>query len=261
MISVQHVTTSYGRTVVVDDVSLTIADGGVTALVGPNGAGKSTLLKVIARLLQADAGVVTVADLDVARTAPEVLARRLAVLAQDTQVPVRLTVRDLVTFGRFPHTRGRPTAEDHALVEEAMAHLDITDLADRYLDEISGGQRQRAFIAMVFAQDTDHLLLDEPLNNLDMRHGAQLMQIVRDAADRRGTSIVLVVHDINAASVFADHIIALKDGRVVTQGPPQEVMVEDVLESVFDVPVRVVEVDGHRQAIHLSGRLARPRTG
>jgi len=254
MITVESVTKSYDGTVVVDGVSLTIPRGGVTCLIGPNGAGKSTLLSVMSRLLTPDSGRVLLGDLDVARAPGAEVARRLAVLRQENHLAVRLRVRELVTFGRFPHSRGRPTPEDLAHVDAALAHLGLTGLADRHLDELSGGQRQRAYVAMVLAQGTDYLLLDEPLNNLDMRHAAEMMHLVRSAADDLGRTVVVVVHDVNAAAAHADHVVAMKDGRVVAQGSPDEVVTEPVLEAVFDTPVHVSRVGGHLAVHHFTPR-------
>ena len=177
MIISTHVSAAYGETVVVDDVSILVPKGGVTARVGPNGAGTSTLLAVMARLMGAKAGTVSVDGLDVATTPSDVLAKRLAILKQDNHPGIRLTVRDLVGFGRYPHSRGRLTDADRAHVEQAMGWLDLEGLGYRFLDELSGGQRQRAFVAMVLAQDTDYILLDEPLNNLDMAHAVAMMKL------------------------------------------------------------------------------------
>ncbi|WP_347351078.1 ATP-binding cassette domain-containing protein [Intrasporangium sp.] len=250
MITIQNVTKAYGGTVVVDGVSLELPRGGVTSLVGPNGAGKSTLLSMMSRLLTPDSGAVLLDGLDVARAPGRQVARRLAVLRQENHLTVRLTVRDLVTFGRFPHSKGRPTLEDIGKVDEALGRLGLLRLADRFLDELSGGQRQRACVAMVLAQGTDYVLLDEPLNNLDMRHAAAMMRNLRSAADELQRTVVLVVHDINAASVYSDHIVALRDGRVVAQGTPRQIMRPELLEEVFGVPIRVERIDGHLVGHH-----------
>ncbi|MEL4504751.1 ATP-binding cassette domain-containing protein [Luteococcus sp. H138] len=250
MIITDHLQARYGSTVVVDDVTIEIPTGGVTALVGPNGAGKSTLLAMISRLLTPAYGRVLVDGLDVATTPGDELARKLAILRQDNHLAVRLTVRDLVAFGRYPHSKGRLTVADRQQIEAALDYLDLTPLADRFLDELSGGQRQRAFVAMVLAQDTDHILLDEPLNNLDMSHGVRMMRQLRRAADELGKSIVVVLHDLNAASVYADHIVVMADGRVVAAGSPAEIMREDLLEEVFALPIRVREIDGQLVALH-----------
>lgn len=250
MIITDHLQASYGQTIVVDDVSLEIPAHGVTALVGPNGAGKSTLLAMISRLLEPSYGRVLVDGLDIQQTPSDQLARKLAILRQDNHMAVRLTVRDLVAFGRYPHSKGRPTVEDHQKIEQAMDQLDLAPFADRFLDQLSGGQRQRAFVAMVLAQDTDHILLDEPLNNLDMSHGVRMMRQMRRAADELGKSVVVVLHDLNAASTYADHIVVMADGRVVAAGSPEEIMREDLLEEVFGLPIRVREVEGQLLALH-----------
>ena len=248
MIIVKGISAAYDRDLVVDDVSILVPKGGVTALVGPNGAGKSTLLAVMARLMGARAGSVTVDGLDVSSTPSDVLARRLAILKQDNHPGIRLTVRDLVGFGRYPHSRGRLTEADRVHVERALAWLDLDGLGDRFLDELSGGQRQRAFVAMVLAQDTDYILLDEPLNNLDMAHAVAMMQRLRRAADELGRTIVVVLHDLNAAAVYADHMVALADGKVVAAGRTEELMDAALLNDVFGLPVTVHEVAGVKHA-------------
>jgi iron complex transport system ATP-binding protein len=249
MIEAEHLTKRYDRALVVDGVSLSLPAGGVTAIIGPNGAGKSTLLSMIARLLPMDGGRVLVDGLDVTRTKGDELAKRLAILRQENGLSVRLTVRDLVGFGRFPHSKGRMRAADHAKVAEAIAYLDLSDLAERYLDELSGGQRQRAFVAMVLAQDTGTILLDEPLNNLDIRHAVAMMRLIRRAADELGKTIVVVLHDINFASAYADRIVAMCDGKVAHEGPVAAVITEEVIEAVFGLPVMIREIEGQRTCL------------
>lgn len=243
-IVVDSVTKDYGRGPVVDSVSLELPRGGITALIGPNGAGKSTLLSIMGRLLAADGGRVTVDGLDVHDTGNDDLAKRLAILRQDNHLDIRLTVRDLVAFGRFPHSKGRPGPEDHAQVEAALAHLDLLPLADRFLDQLSGGQRQRAFVAMVLCQQTDFVLLDEPLNNLDLEHAVGMMRRLRGAARDLDRTIVVVLHDLNIASCYADSIVAMCDGRVVAHGAPAQIMRPDILEAVYHLPVKVHDLDG-----------------
>lgn len=250
MIEIKDVTKRYGGTTVVDGVSLTIAPGGVTSIIGANGAGKSTLLSVISRLLPPDSGTVVVDGMDVATTPGDRLARRLAVLRQDNHLPVRLTVRELVAFGRFPHSGGRLTPADHALVDEAIGYFELDDLADRQLDELSGGQRQRAHVAMVLCQDTDYVLLDEPLNNLDMRHSVQMMRRLRRMADDYGKTVVMVVHDINFASCHSDTIVAMKHGSVIAQGTVAEMMTPRVLDEVYDLDIDVHDIDGRRIGVY-----------
>lgn len=239
MISLTDVTMTYGDLTVLGPVTLDIPSGGVTALVGPNGAGKSTLLTIIGRLATATAGRVTVGGHDVTTTPGRTLARIVSILRQENHFVTRLTVRELVGFGRFPHSQGRLTADDHAKIDEAIAFLDLTELSGRYLDQLSGGQRQRAYVAMVLAQDTDYILLDEPLNNLDMKHAVAMMGQLRRAADELGKTIVIVVHDINFAAAYADRIVALSEGRVVHVGTPGDLMTSTTLEEVFGTPVEV----------------------
>lgn len=222
-------------------VTLEIPAGGVTALVGPNGAGKSTLLTMVGRLLGMDEGAIEVAGYDVASTASRDLATVLSVLRQENHFITRLTVRQLVGFGRFPYSQGRLTRVDEQKISEAIDFLGLEELEGRYLDQLSGGQRQRAYVAMVLAQDTEYVLLDEPLNNLDMRHSVQMMGRLRDAARELGRTIVVVLHDINFAAHYADRIVAMKDGGVVESGPVPAIMTDDVLSRVFDTPVQVID--------------------
>ncbi|GAA1057781.1 iron ABC transporter ATP-binding protein [Agromyces luteolus] len=250
MITVASATKRYGRTAVVDDVALELGDVGVTAIIGANGAGKSTLLSLIGRLLPLDSGRIEIDGLDVGATKGDVLARLVAVLRQENHLTARLTVRDLVGFGRFPHGRGRIDAAGRAAIEEAIAYLDLEPLAERFLDELSGGQRQRAFIAMALAQDTRYLLLDEPLNSLDLRHAVEIMRLLRRLAAERGTRVVVVLHDLNFAAAHADRIIAMRDGRVIADGPPASVMRSEVLEAVYDLPIDVREIDGARVGLY-----------
>lgn len=250
MIEVEGVHKAYGGKTVLGPVDLTIPAGGVTALVGPNGAGKSTLLTIIGRLLDADAGQVRVGGHDVKRTDSKVLARTMSILRQENHFVTRLTVRQLVGFGRFPHSGGRMTLEDHEQVDRALAFLDLTDLGDRFLDQLSGGQRQRAYVAMVLAQDTEYLLLDEPLNNLDMQHAVSMMRQLRRAADDLGKTVVIVIHDINFASAYADRIVALKGGLVVQEGPAREIMTTEILSEVFNTNIVILDGQDYPLAVY-----------
>ncbi|AWN53281.1 ATP-binding cassette domain-containing protein [Methylobacterium sp. 17Sr1-1] len=246
MIETRDLTRRYGDTVVVDGVSLRLAERAFVSVIGANGAGKSTFLSMVSRLLPPSAGRAFVDGLDVGTTPGDVLARRLGILRQEHGVAARVTIRDLVAFGRYPHSKGRLTTADRAHIADALAFLDLEPLADRFLDEVSGGQRQRAYIAMVLAQDTDCILLDEPLNNLDMRHAASMMGLLRRAVDERGRTIVAVLHDINFASCYSDIIVAMRDGRVVAMGPPEEIVTPGVLRAVYGIDVEVVTVKGYR---------------
>lgn len=250
MIVARELTKAYGAGIAVRDVSIEIPRGGVTSIIGPNGAGKSTLLGLLSRLIPATRGSVFVDEFDVAKAPSQLLARRLSILRQDNHIVARLTVRDLVSFGRFPHSGGRLTEEDHRRIGEAIRYLELEALADRYLDEMSGGQRQRAFVAMVLCQDTDYVLLDEPLNNLDMRHATGMMKLVRRIADEMGKTFVLVLHDINFASIYSNHIIAMRDGSLIRQGTPLEILQRHVLQEIFEIDIPVHEIDGQRLALY-----------
>ncbi|QKJ18730.1 iron ABC transporter ATP-binding protein [Microbacterium hominis] len=245
MIEIDHLTKRHGAVVAIDDVALAIGRG-VTAVIGPNGAGKSTLLAAVGRLIGVDAGTARVAGLDVITAKSRALARRLAILRQDNHLAVRLSVEDLVAYGRFPHGGSGRTPVDREHVDGAIRRLDLESVRTRFLDELSGGQRQRAFVAMAIAQDADHLLLDEPLNNLDPRHSVSLMKLVRRLAAEREMTIVVVLHDINVAAQFADDIVAMRDGRVVHHGPVDEVVTAQNLAALYDTPAHVTEVAGRR---------------
>ncbi len=249
MIETHGLQKSYGQTVVVHDLSLTLPRG-ITSIIGPNGAGKSTLLSMIARLLPPSAGSATVGGLDVRTTPSDVLARRLAILRQDNHIAARLTVRDLVAFGRFPHSHGRLTADDREHILRALAYLGLEEFQHRYIDELSGGQRQRVFMAMVLAQDTEFVLLDEPLNNLDMRHAVAMMRLLRKAATELGKTIVLVLHDINFASVYSDHIVCMQGGRVAHQGAPAAVITPDIMRAVYGIEIKVHSIGGQLISVY-----------
>lgn len=212
MIEINQISKSYQDTKVLDNITTTIKNSGITSIIGPNGAGKSTLLSIIGRLLMADSGHVKVNELDVVKTPSDKLATYLSVLRQENQFASRLTVEELVGFGRYPYTKGRLTLDDKKKIDESLEFLNLSNLRHRYLDELSGGQRQRAYVAMVLCQDTEYVLLDEPLNNLDMKHAVIMMKLLRRAADELGKTIILVIHDINFASVYSDHIIAMRAG-------------------------------------------------
>ena len=250
MITLKEVRKSYGHDVEIGPVDLQIPAGGVTALVGPNGAGKSTLLTMIGRLLGLDAGHIAVAGYDVSSTKSKDLAKIVSILRQENHFITRLTIRQLVGFGRFPYSKGRLTAADEEIISQAIDFLELSELEDRFIDELSGGQRQRAYVAMVLAQDTDYMLLDEPLNNLDMKHSVQMMAHLRRAATDMGRTIVIVLHDINFAGHYADHICAVKEGSVVEFGTPEEIMTGEVLSRVFDTPVEVIDGPRSRLAVY-----------
>jgi iron complex transport system ATP-binding protein len=249
MIRIEKVSLTHGDTQILKDISLSIPRGGITAMIGPNGAGKSTLLALIARLQPLQTGTITVDDLSVASTSGRILARKMAILRQDNYVGSRLSVRELVSFGRFPHSRGHLTAKDRGIIDDALELFDLGGLSDRFLETLSGGQRQRALVAMAYCQDTDYLLLDEPLNNLDMYFARGLMRSLRHIAHEHGKTVVIVVHDINYAGSFADRILAMRDGRIVADGPSDDLIATNTLEAIYGFEIPVTFVNGRPVAL------------
>lgn len=250
MIELQHLTKVFGQSTVVEEACAQFEKGKVTSIIGPNGAGKSTLLSMASRLVQKDSGKVLIDSVSLEDWDTKELAKRLAVLRQANSITMRFTVREMVAFGRFPYSQGNLKAEDHQIIDQAIAYLDLTLIQDKYLDELSGGQRQLAFIAMVIAQDTDYVFLDEPLNNLDIKHSLQIMKNIRRLAHETNKAIVVVIHDINFASCYSDVIIALKQGKVVAQGSVEHVIQEKTLESIYETPFNVIEQDGKRMCTY-----------
>jgi iron complex transport system ATP-binding protein len=252
VIEVRNLTKKYGSKAVVDNVSLQIPKGGITSFIGPNGAGKSTLLAMISRLLTRDSGEVLIDGQEILKTKSKDLAKKISVLKQENHINVRLTVRELVSFGRFPYSQGRLTDEDWKYVDEAIDYMDLREYEHRFLDQLSGGQRQRAFVAMVISQNTDYILLDEPLNNLDMKHSVQIMHVLRRMVKELGKTIILVVHDINFASCHSDYIVALKDGKLVRHGPVSDIIETAALREIYDMDIPIELINGNRIGVYFS---------
>ncbi|MEC0232241.1 iron ABC transporter ATP-binding protein [Paenibacillus alba] len=252
MIEVRHVSKFYGNNPVVDDVSIRISKGKVTSFIGPNGAGKSTLISMISRLLSIDSGEILIDGEDVTKAKSQELAKKIAILKQSNHIQVRLTVRDLVSFGRFPYSQGKLTKEDWQFVDEAIRYMELENMQHKYLDQLSGGQNQRAYIAMVIAQNTEYILLDEPLNNLDMKHSVQIMKVLRRLADELGKTIVIVIHDINFASCYSDYIVAFKQGKVVKEGRTDEMIDSAVLHEIYDMDIAIQEINGNKICVYFT---------
>ena len=252
MISIKGLSKSFGKKPVVENVTLQIQPKAITSFIGPNGAGKSTLLSMVSRLLDADTGEVFLDQTDVRKMKSNEFAKRVAILKQANHLNIRLTVRELVAFGRYPYSKGRLNAEDEKVINQALEYMNLTEMQDKFLDELSGGQKQRAFISMVIAQDTEYILLDEPLNNLDMKHSVQIMKILRKLVDELGKTVIVVLHDINFASVYSDRIVALKDGRLVKDGPTHEIINSEALKEVYDMHIPVQEQDGCRICVYFN---------
>lgn len=247
---IQKLSKRYDGKTVVDSVSFEIPKGKVLALIGPNGAGKSTVLNIISRLIARDSGLVDFEGKDVARWKSRELARRLAILTQTNNVQMKLTVRELVAFGRFPYSGSHPTEEDQRIIDRAIDYMELKPFEDRFIDELSGGQRQRAYIAMVIAQDTEYILLDEPTNNLDIYHATNMMRIVRRLCDELGKTVVLVLHEINYAAFYSDYVCAFVDGRIAKFGTVKEVMTKENLRSIYRVDFEMMEIQGKPLSIY-----------
>lgn len=252
MIEMKRLTKRFGNKPVIEDVSVTIKPKTITSFIGPNGAGKSTILSMVSRLLEADTGEVLLDKNDVKKWKSSEFAKRISILKQSNFMNVRLTIRELVSFGRYPYSKGRLTPEDEKYVNQALEYMNLTDIQDKFMDELSGGQKQRAFISMVIAQDTDYILLDEPLNNLDMKHSVQIMTILRKLVDELGKTVVIVLHDINFASVYSDRIVALKNGKLVKDGPTHEIINPESLREIYDMDIQVQEQNGCRICVYFN---------
>jgi iron complex transport system ATP-binding protein len=250
MIEIKNVSKSYGDKNVVDNVSAIIRDRKITSFIGPNGAGKSTLLSMISRLIPKNQGEIIIDGKRLEDWNDTELAKKLSILKQFNNINVRLTVEELVNFGRFPYCQGYLTKEDEKYVNMALDYLNLQDIRHKYLDELSGGQRQRAYVAMILAQDTDYILLDEPLNNLDMKHSVEIMKILRRLVDELGKTIVIVIHDINFASCYSDYIVALRDGKKVEDGPARDIIEENKLQCLYDIKFNVRNVNNMRLCVY-----------
>ena len=240
----------YGDKAVVKEVSFEVPKGKVLSLIGPNGAGKSTVMGMISRLVAKDAGIIQFENEELSKWKSKELAKRLAILTQHNQVQMKLTVRELVAFGRFPYSGSRLTEEDHQRVDQAISYMELDDFAERYIDELSGGQRQRAYIAMVIAQDTDYVLLDEPTNNLDIYHSTNLMKIARRLCDELGKTVILVLHEINYAAFYSDYICAFKDGKIAKFGSVDEVINKETLSQIYQVDFEIMNIGGKPLTIY-----------
>ena len=248
------VTKTY-RHPVVDHVNLEVSKQRLTSFIGPNGAGKSTLLGMMSRLLPKDEGLIYINDQEVETWNSTELAKELAVLKQNQQVHVSMTVEEFVRFGRFPYTKGRITNEDEQIVEEALKNTNLLDFRSQDIGTLSGGQYQRALIAMVLAQDTEWILLDEPLNHLDLKQAYEVMNLLRFLVDEKGKSIVIVMHDLNMASNFSDEIACFKDGKCIIHDTVNKVMKDDVLSALYEIPLEVVELNDKKICIIKNGEL------
>ena len=247
---IEGLTKKYDDKTVVDSVTFEIPKGKVLSLIGPNGAGKSTVMGIISRLVARDAGLVSFDGKDISKWKSRELAKRLAILTQSNNIQMKLTVRELVAFGRFPYSGNRTTEEDEEIIDKAIAYMELEEFQDRFIDELSGGQRQMAYIAMVIAENTEYILLDEPTNNLDIYHATNMMKIVRRLCDELGKTVILVLHEINYAAFYSDYICAFVDGKIAKFGTVEEVMTKENLSQIYRVDFEIQEIEGKPLSIY-----------
>ncbi|WP_201607598.1 ABC transporter ATP-binding protein [Psychrobacter immobilis] len=248
MIKLNNISHHIGKQQILHDITLSLPTAQVIALIGPNGAGKSTLFSVMARLQPLQSGYVSFAvdneERDIVSCQARTLAKTVAMLGQDNHVQGRLRVHELLMFGRYPYHQGQPTADDQQKVQAILERFELEPLAERFLSTLSGGQRQRVLIAMIVCQDTPYLLLDEPLNNLDMYHAGRLMRELRQLSHNQQKTVVIVLHDINQAAQFADTVVTMKAGQVTAVGRPADVITKETMKDLYNVDVTVLSHQG-----------------
>lgn len=250
MIQIQNLNKSIQKKSILKDINVNIEKGKITSLIGPNGAGKSTLLSAITKLMSIDSGTVKIEEKEMSLYKTDELAQKISILKQTNHTDMNIKVEQLVNFGRFPYCKGHLKKEDKDQVKYALNLLQLNEIKDRNIKTLSGGQRQRAYIAMTIAQNTEYILLDEPLNNLDMKHSVQIMQTLLSLAKKLDKTIVIVLHDINFASCYSDYIIALKHGELVRAGKNVDVLQTEVLRELYEMDVKVELVNGQRICLY-----------
>ncbi|MGL4345542.1 MAG: ABC transporter ATP-binding protein [Cellulosilyticaceae bacterium] len=242
-IRTKHLKIGYGDLIIVDELNLAIPKGKITTIIGANGCGKSTVLKTIARILKPMSGDLFINEINIKDQSSQELAKAMAVLPQSPQAPSGLTVEELIAYGRFPHQRGFGALkkEDYELITWALEETGIVAFRDRPIEALSGGQRQRAWIAMALVQQTDILVLDEPTTYLDLAHQLEILKLLERLNKERGTTIIMVIHELNNAARFADYMIGMKQGQIVCQGSAYQVMTKDNLRELFQIDAEIVE--------------------
>lgn len=250
MMEIKQLSKKYGQKKVVQDITVPIRKGEMTAFIGPNGAGKSTLLEMVSKLIPSDTGEIYIDGGEIRTWKQNELAKRLSVLKQSNIMSMRLTVKELVSFGRFPYTKGRLNQHCYNVIEKSLNYMGLNELSNQYINTLSGGQLQRAMIAMVLAQDTDYILLDEPLNNLDMKYSVQMMKTMRGMVDDLGKTVITVIHDINFAAAYADNIIAMKEGKLFGSGTVDEMVTKEIIEELFEINIDIIEKESKKFVLY-----------
>ena len=253
-ITTKNLNISYGDLDIVKDLNLSIPKGKITTIIGSNGCGKSTILKTIARIIQPKSGDIYINNTNIKDQSPKDIAKIMASLPQSPQAPGGLTVEELISYGRFPHQKGfgKMKKEDKDIVTWALKSTGIEEFRDRPMEDLSGGQRQRAWIAMALAQQTEILLLDEPTTYLDLAHQLEILKLLEELNRKHGTTIVMVIHELNNASRFADHMIGVKKGKVICEGSPYEVMTKENLKHLFNIDAEIVNDPRNQKPVCLT---------
>lgn len=239
---IENITKKYNEKIVLNNVSLSINEGKITSFIGPNGAGKSTLMHIISRLNKSDSGKVIFKGKDLKDWNNKELAKNLAILTQSNNINIKLSVKDLVSFGRFPYSKNNLNKDDLIKIDEALDFMALKELENAFLDELSGGQRQRALIAMIIAQDTEYVLFDEPTNNLDIAHSISMMKNIKKLCDELGKTIIMVLHELNLASFYSDYICAFKNGELINYGISNEVITKENLKNIYGVDFEITQI-------------------
>jgi iron complex transport system ATP-binding protein len=251
MITLENVTQSYGDKVILKDINLTIKDGSITAIVGSNGSGKSTLLKAISKLIPIKTGDILIDNESIYNT-PRDMAKTVAMLRQNHQINLKLKSYDLIAFGRYPHSKGRLTKDCKNMIEKTMEYLEIDHLANRFIDTLSGGELQRVLLAMILVQDTKYILLDEPLNHLDLHYSLDMMKLLKRFIKDFNKTVVIIMHDINMAAAYCDYGVAMKYGEIAFQGTMDDLMTSDTLSHIYDYPIRVETVNSCKVCVYFN---------
>ena len=242
ILRVEQLSSGYEKQIVFTNLNTSIQNGKITTIIGPNGCGKSTLLKTIGRILQQKSGRVYLQELDMKSLSTKDIAKRLALLSQSPVAPAQLKVEDLISYGRFPHRKniGTLSKKDIEIIEWAMKVTKTIEFRSREIDQLSGGQRQKVWLAMALAQETEILLLDEPTTYLDMAHQLEMLKIVEELNKKHQCTIVMVLHDINHAARFSHELIAMRNGEIIETGTPKEIITKEVMKKVFQIEAKIM---------------------
>ncbi len=249
MIKLENVYQNYGNKEILKNISIEIPEGKITGIIGPNGAGKTTLFNVLSQMIEKKSGNIIIDDVNISNHKTN-LSKVISVLRQSNNFSLNLTSYELISFGRYPHSKGKLTSNDLKMIEQMIDYLKLDDVRNQYINTLSGGQLQRVLLAMVLVQDTKYIMLDEPLNNLDMKHAVEMMMLLGKFVKELNKTVIVVMHDINIASSFCEYIIAIKDGMVNFEGHVDQLMDEDVLKGIYDHDFCVREVDGKKVCLY-----------